>query len=446
MPSRRVASQRHAKLFLARLQEIEAGFARGGPEAERSLTLFPTTWPQIEAAQAWAAHNVEIDEAAALLCSDFAGLAGPSTDSLLDMRRHLNERMEWLKSGLAAARRLKNRAGVAVHLHHLGLAHVELHAYDRGVECLVKARTIFRQLGERICEGTSYCAIGSALQSKGQPRRALTYFKKALSAYREAGSESHEVFVLDCIGSLYRSVGNAERAAQCFRDGLMLVRRLGNRVQEAGILKTLGSLYLGMGEDERAKDAFEQAAAITRETDDRAHRGYYSTESTGLGLSEVSAGDAKGIDKIQQDLSSFQAIGNKTGEGFTLIALGLAHWTLKMPQEAIKAYEKALRILREIAHPLGEATALQQLGLVWESLGDVRNAVKFYKESLAIFREIKYLRGEAQVLDYLSLAMEKLGQRQEATERAEAACKILEQIDHPNAQKVRDRLMKWRVG
>jgi hypothetical protein len=44
----------------------------------------------------------------------------------------------------------------------------------------------------------------------------------------------------------------------------------------------------------------------------------------------------------------------------------------------------------------------------------------------------------------MSLALEKLGQRPEAIDRAKAALEIFEQIEHPDAEKTRQKLLEWQ--
>ena len=44
----------------------------------------------------------------------------------------------------------------------------------------------------------------------------------------------------------------------------------------------------------------------------------------------------------------------------------------------------------------------------------------------------------------MSVAFDKLGERQQAIEHAEAALKIREQIEDPNAAKVRSKLEQWK--
>ena len=64
--------------------------------------------------------------------------------------------------------------------------------------------------------------------------------------------------------------------------------------------------------------------------------------------------------------------------------------------------------------------------------------------TLAIAREIGDRRGEGNALWNMSLALDQLGERAQAIQHAEQALIIREQIEDPNAAKVRAKLATWR--
>ena len=61
---------------------------------------------------------------------------------------------------------------------------------------------------------------------------------------------------------------------------------------------------------------------------------------------------------------------------------------------AIKFYEQALLIDREIGDRRGEGAALGNLGIAYATLGETRRAIKFFEQTLFIDREIGDRRGE----------------------------------------------------
>ena len=62
---------------------------------------------------------------------------------------------------------------------------------------------------------------------------------------------------------------------------------------------------------------------------------------------------------------------------------------------------------------------------------------------MTIARETGNRRGEGNALWNRALAVDKLGRRQEAISDAKAALEIYEQIEDPNAEKVRRKLADW---
>jgi tetratricopeptide (TPR) repeat protein len=84
------------------------------------------------------------------------------------------------------------------------------------------------------------------------------------------------------------------------------------------------------------------------------------------------------------------------------------------------------------------------LGSAYAHSGETHRAIQFFEQCLTIAREIGDRRGEANDLWNMSLALDQLGERAQAIQHAEQALAIFEQIEHPNAAQVRERLASWR--
>ncbi len=83
------------------------------------------------------------------------------------------------------------------------------------------------------------------------------------------------------------------------------------------------------------------------------------------------------------------------------------------------------------------------LGNAYQQLGEPKRAIEYYEQHLAIARETGDRRGEGRALWNRALAFDELGHRQEAISDAKAALEIFEQIEDPNAEKVRRQLADW---
>ena len=103
----------------------------------------------------------------------------------------------------------------------------------------------------------------------------------------------------------------------------------------------------------------------------------------------------------------------------------------------------ALTIDREIGDRRGEGSVLGNLGVEYAELGETRRAIQFYEQQLAIAREIGDRRGEGIALN-MSLAQAQLSEKAQAIHHAEQALIIYDQIEDPNAAKVRAALAAWR--
>lgn len=314
-----MGQKRHATHYKDVLAIINELYEKGGEALAHGLALFDLEWGNIQAGHDWvASQDVEADEDMARL-----GMAYPNAGSLvLDLRQHPRERIRWLEIGLAAAKKLNNRAGEAVVLGNLGLAYADL--------------------------------------------------------------------------------GETQRAIEFHQQDLTIACELGDRRGEGRVLSNLGVAFALLGEIQQAIKFFERRLTIARE------------------------------------------LGDRRGEGNALGNLGLAYKNLGEIQHAIQFYEQQLTIVREIKDRRGEGNALGNLGSAYYLLRETQRAIQFYEQALLIDRKLGDRRGESIALWNMSLALDQLGQRDQAIQHAEQSLTIYEQIEDPNAAKVRAKLAEWR--
>jgi len=217
---------------------------------------------------------------------------------------------------------------------------------------------------------------------------------------------------------------------------------LSDRRAEGMHLSGLGTAYGDLGEHRRAIGYFEGALVADREVNNR--RGE-SQDLGNLGNVHARLGEYRGaIRYLEQALLLHRQVGDRLGEGQDLGNLGLAYLNLGEHRQAIERQAQALAIYRETGDRRNEARALGNRGLAHYSLGEYRQALECHEQDLVIAHEIGDRRGEGYALWNMSLVMDKLGERQEAIEHAEAAIKILEQIESPDAATVRKLLDEWK--
>jgi tetratricopeptide (TPR) repeat protein len=135
---------------------------------------------------------------------------------------------------------------------------------------------------------------------------------------------------------------------------------------------------------------------------------------------------------------------NRAAEGAALGNLGTAYADLGDARKAIEFFEQCLQLHREIGDRRGQGAALGNLGNAYADLGHPRKAIEFFEQQLVIVREIGNRRGEGNALFNSALALDKLGDRAQAIARAEAALRIFEAVEDPNAATVRAKVNEWR--
>jgi DNA-binding SARP family transcriptional activator len=179
------------------------------------------------------------------------------------------------------------------------------------------------------------------------------------------------------------------------------------------------------------------------------------------------AGDAVGQARTHQDLSAmldqrdrpaealrhdqlalgiYTKAGHRAGQASALNAIGWLLARLEDYTGAMSYCARALDLYREVGNRRGEAAALDSLGYAHHHVGEHTVAITYFRESLGLFRELgdRYL--EADVLIHLGDASGAAAGPVAACEAWREALGILEEVDHPDAAKVRAKLAKCGDG
>jgi tetratricopeptide (TPR) repeat protein len=259
------------------------------------------------------------------------------------------------------------------------------------------------QNAAKLCVSYPHAGV-YVLDLRHHPREQIRWFETSLAAARRLVYRAGECSSLGNLGSVYLALGEPRRAIELFEQGLEIARELGDRRGEGNLLGSLGNAYSISGENRRAIEFYEQVLEITR------------------------------------------GIGDRRGEATSLGNLGVAYGTLGEIKRAIEFHEQRLEIAHEMGDRRGEGIALGNLGLAQAILGETRRAIELYQQALEIDREIGDRHGEGTDLFNLSLSLDRLGEFKKAITYAEQALALFEQIEDPDAARVRAQLAEWRGG
>ena len=324
------------------LRDIGRLYEKGGEDLKRGLRHFDSEWSNIETGYAYAQQFAEKDREAAALCRDYCIVA----PSILDLRLHPQEYVQWLESALAAAQYLRDHFAQAELLNSIGLAYARMGNTLRAINYYEQSHVIFRDLGDLRGEGKVLANLGLAYANLGYPDRALDLFNKALEIARGTGDRRKEGLELCNLGQAYYLQREFRKAIELYEQSLQIARETGHLPGENTVLNNLGKAHAVLGRTRRAITLYEQSLLIARE------------------------------------------IGDRHGERNVLGNLGQAYHLLGEAQRAIEFYERALDLARWIGDPLAEAELLNNMGDSYLDIGDSERAVEYYQQRLKITKEI----------------------------------------------------------
>jgi DNA-binding SARP family transcriptional activator/tetratricopeptide (TPR) repeat protein len=137
----------------------------------------------------------------------------------------------------------------------------------------------------------------------------------------------------------------------------------------------------------------------------------------------------------------FTDTGNRVGLARTLNATGWSHAQLGNPH-AIGYCRQAVTAHRETGDPYGEAASWDSLGYAHHRLGDHAQALTGYHRALALHRAGDDHGDQAAVLDHIGDTYSAAGNHAQAQQTWQEALTILTELDIPEAEDVRAKLLR----
>jgi CHAT domain-containing protein/Tfp pilus assembly protein PilF len=134
------------------------------------------------------------------------------------------------------------------------------------------------------------------------------------------------------------------------------------------------------------------------------------------------------INKYEEALPPFQAIGNRSRVASILHTIGFIHYTLGHKQKALDSYEKALLIFRAAEDPDDEAATLHDIGIVYYSANEQQKALDYFTQALRLVRVVGNHSGEAITLHHIGLVYYALGEYQKAIDYYQQALTLRRSI------------------
>jgi DNA-binding SARP family transcriptional activator len=286
---------------------------------------------------------------------------------------------------------------------------------------------------------------GTAPERPAGPRGALAWFDAehltllaAVGLAEESGFDSHAWQLPWAMTTFLRKRGHWQEWAAAQRTALAAATRLGDIAGQAVSRRHLATAYDDLGDYERALGCYMTSLELYRRFGDRCGQ---ARTFAGLGMLTARQGryrDALSYD--QQSLRLYRAAGHKAGEAITLYGIGWDHCLLGDFEQARAFCQQALTLNTEVGSRDVDAAIWDSLGYAEHHLGNLTGAAACYQRALGIIREFGDRWREAVTLTHLGDTRHAAGELPQARQAWQQALAILEDLDHPDAAKVRAKL------
>jgi DNA-binding SARP family transcriptional activator len=215
-------------------------------------------------------------------------------------------------------------------------------------------------------------------------------------------------------------------------------RRLGHRDGEARCCRALGYAYARTGRDNDALDHLRLALPLFREVGDAIGEARTHQDLSWMLDRQGQPALALGHDQIA--LRLYEQTDHAAGQANALNAIGWLHVMLGDYRKAVDHCRRALVLHRELGNRRGEAATLDSLGYAYQHLRQHGKSFACFRRSLGLFRELADRSNEAEILTHLGDAYHAAGNPGQARDAWQRALAILDDLHHPDACQVRDRL------
>jgi CHAT domain-containing protein/Tfp pilus assembly protein PilF len=161
----------------------------------------------------------------------------------------------------------------------------------------------------------------------------------------------------------------------------------------------------------KAAASYREAAKLWRQARDGAREAW---SLFWLGKLSVYTADRsrrrEGVEALGHALVLYHRVGDRRQEGFSRYFMGLGLWKNGEIEPALRSYEQALAIWRELHVPFEEATCLNNLALVRVRQGRLHAAIDLYSRAIEIFQRLGNGSSEAATRTNLGLLYARLGE------------------------------------
>ena len=260
----------------------------------------------------------------------------------------------------------------------------------------------------------------------------------AISQAAEAGFGRHAWQLAWAVAMFFNWQGSWQELMVTQQTALAAAVRLGDQAGQAEAHRFLGHAHSRLGDRAAAAAHLTQALALVEQFGGTAAQARAHFDLGRLCIMQGGKGEA--LFHVEQSLRLYRTAGHRSGLGNALNAASWLNAEMGRGSEALEYGTQALAIHRELGDRTDEAAALDTLGYAQSQLGNHAEAVAWYQRAVDLYGDLSDRHDRAEVLIHLGDAHRAVGDDGAARHAWQRALALLEDMDHPDAGRVRARL------
>jgi len=166
------------------------------------------------------------------------------------------------EQGLSLAREQKNEWGIAMSLHHLGIAATEKGDYKRAQSLLEEGLVLSRRMKYWEIAAYTLSDLGALASAQGYEEQAVRFYEEALALDREQENRWGSSYDLQLLAYTAYQQRDHRKAKELIRQSLTLAQEFNDKQVVSSLIELMGTIALYQSQLERAAKLIGVAEAL----------------------------------------------------------------------------------------------------------------------------------------------------------------------------------------
>jgi DNA-binding SARP family transcriptional activator len=260
----------------------------------------------------------------------------------------------------------------------------------------------------------------------------------AIAQASDAGFDAHAWQLPWTLALFFDRQGHWHDMAASQHIAIAAAQRLGDLAGQAHAYRDLGTASLRLGAFTEAHACYRRACDLHRQRGDRL--GEARTHTDMAMTAERQGRIVAALEHAKQALALLQAEGDHAGSARALNAVGWFSTQVGDYEEALRCCAQALSLSGKYSDPINEAGTWDTMGYAHHHLGRPAEAIRCFRTALVICEGLRARYYATPILLHLGDACQAVGQPDAARHAWQDALAILDDLQHPDAERARARL------